>query len=52
MLTVLETVQTYQLEIVLAKETFESSIAPVRSWAAQMELDGMKERLGMGIKHG
>ena len=50
MLTVLETVQTYQLEIVLAKETFESSIAPVRAWAAQMELDGMKERLGMGVK--
>jgi DNA invertase Pin-like site-specific DNA recombinase len=50
MLTVLETVQDYQIEIVLAKETFHSSIAPVRAWAAQMELDGMKERLGMGVK--
>jgi hypothetical protein len=34
----------------LANENFDSKIAPVRAWAAQMELDGMKERLGMGVK--
>ena len=25
-------------------------ITPVRAWAAQMELDGMKERMEMGVK--
>jgi DNA invertase Pin-like site-specific DNA recombinase len=50
MLTVLETVQDYKIEILLAKENFDSKIAPVRAWAAQIELDGMKERLGMGVK--
>ncbi|MEW6401141.1 MAG: recombinase family protein, partial [Chloroflexota bacterium] len=50
MLTVLETIQDYEIEILLAKETFDSKIAPVRAWAAQMELDGMKERMGMGVK--
>lgn len=34
----------------MAKENFDSKIAPVRAWAAQMELDGMKERVGMGVK--
>jgi DNA invertase Pin-like site-specific DNA recombinase len=50
MLTVLETVQDYKIEILLAKENFDSKIAPVRAWAAQMELEGMKERLGMGVR--
>lgn len=50
MLMVLEAVQDYKIEILLAKENFDSKIAPVRAWAAQMELDGMKERLGMGVK--
>lgn len=50
MLTVLETVQEYKIEILLAKETFDSTIAPIQAWAAQMELDGMKERMGMGVK--
>lgn len=50
MLTVLETVQDYKIEILLAKETFDSKIAPVRAWVAQMELDGMKERMEMGVK--
>jgi DNA invertase Pin-like site-specific DNA recombinase len=49
-LTVLETVQDYQIEILLAKENFDSTIAPVRAWAAQMELEGMKEQRGMGVK--
>jgi len=50
MLTVLEAVQDYKIEIVLAKENFDPKITPVRAWAAQMELDGMKERMGMGVK--
>ncbi len=50
MLTVLETVQDYKIDILLAKENFDSKIAPVRAWAAQMELDGMKERMEMGVK--
>ncbi len=50
MLTVLETVQEYKIDILLAKETFDSTIAPVRAWVAQMELESMKERMGMGVK--
>jgi site-specific DNA recombinase len=50
MLTVLETVQDYKIEILLAKENFDSTIAPIRAWVAQMELDGMKERMEMGVK--
>lgn len=50
MLTVLETVQDYKIEILLVRENFDPKITPVRAWAAQMELDGMKERLGMGVK--
>jgi len=50
MLSVLEIVQDYRIEILLAKENFDSKIAPVRAWAAQMKLDGMKERMGMGVK--
>jgi site-specific DNA recombinase len=50
MLTVLETVQDYKIEILLAKETFDSKIAPIRAWVAQMELDSMKERMEMGVK--
>ncbi|HET7143470.1 MAG TPA: recombinase family protein, partial [Anaerolineales bacterium] len=50
MLTVLETVEDYKIEILLAKETFDSKITPVGAWAAQMELDGMKERMGMGVE--
>ena len=50
MLTVLETIQDYKIEILLAKETFDTKIAPIRAWVAQMELDGMKERMEMGVK--
>ncbi|RPJ29008.1 MAG: recombinase family protein [Chloroflexi bacterium] len=50
MLTILETIQEYKIEILLAKETFDPKIAPIRAWAAQMELEGMKERMGMGVK--
>jgi DNA invertase Pin-like site-specific DNA recombinase len=50
MLTVLETAQDYKIEILLAKENFDAKIAPIRAWVAQMELDGMKERMEMGVK--
>ena len=49
MLTILGTVQDYKIDILLAKETFDPKIAPIRAWVAQMELDGMKERLAMGV---
>jgi DNA invertase Pin-like site-specific DNA recombinase len=50
MLAVLETVQNYKIDILFAKETFDPTIAPIRAWVAQMELDGMKERMEMGGK--
>ena len=50
MLTVLETIQDYRIEILLAKENFDPTITPVRAWAAQMELDGIKERLRDGCQ--
>jgi len=49
MLTVLEIVQDYKIEILLAKENFDPKIAHIRAWVAQMELDGMKERMEMGV---
>lgn len=47
---VLETVQDYKIDILLAKENFDPKIAPIRAWVAQLELDGMKERMEMGVK--
>lgn len=37
MITVLEIAQDYKTEILLAKENFDSKIAPIRAWVAQME---------------
>ncbi|MBI5295574.1 MAG: recombinase family protein [Chloroflexi bacterium] len=50
MLLVLETIQERKIQIMLARETFDPKIAPLRAWVAQMELDGMKERMTMGVK--
>lgn len=50
MLLVLETVQEHKVTVMLARETFDPKIAPLRAWVAQMELDGMKERMSMGVK--
>ena len=50
MLMVLETIQEYRISVLLAKETFDPKIAPLRAWVAQMELEGMKERMTMGVK--
>ena len=50
MLMVMDTIQQYKLTILLAKESFDPKIAPLRAWVAQMELDGMKERMSMGVR--
>jgi DNA invertase Pin-like site-specific DNA recombinase len=50
MLLVLETIQEHKISVLLARETFDPKIAPLRAWVAQMELDGMKERMTMGVK--
>ena len=49
MLLVLEAVELYKITILLAKETFDPQIAPIRAWAAQMELERMQERMTMGV---
>ena len=49
MLLVLEAIQQYNITILLAKETFDPQIAPIRAWAAQMELESMQERMTMGV---
>jgi DNA invertase Pin-like site-specific DNA recombinase len=50
MLLVLETIQDHKLDVLLARETFDQKMAPLKAWLAQMELDGMRERLTMGVK--
>jgi site-specific DNA recombinase len=50
MLMVLETIQEQKITIMLARETFDPKIAPLKAWVAQMELEGMKERMTMGVK--
>jgi DNA invertase Pin-like site-specific DNA recombinase len=50
MLLVLETIQEHKITVMLARETFDAKIAPLKAWVAQMELDGIKERMTMGIK--
>jgi site-specific DNA recombinase len=50
MLNVLETIQEHKIEVILARETFDAKIAPLKAWVAGMELEGMKERMTMGVK--
>lgn len=50
MLMVLETIQENKITVMLARETFDAKIAPLKAWVAQMELDGIKERMTMGVK--
>ncbi|MFZ2097002.1 MAG: recombinase family protein [Anaerolineales bacterium] len=50
MLFVLETIQESKIDIQLAKENFDQKMAPLKAWLAQMELDGMRERMSMGVK--
>jgi len=37
------------IDIELAKETFDKNIAPVKAWAARMELQAKHDRLMMGV---
>jgi site-specific DNA recombinase len=50
MLLVLDEVQAGRLEVLLAKESFDPRMAPVKAWVAGMELDALKERMTMGVK--
>ena len=50
MLFFLETIQQYKIDVMLAKENFDPKIAPLKAWVAQMELEGMRERMTMGVK--
>lgn len=50
MLFVLDIIQEHKIPIMLAKENFDAKIAPLKAWVAQMELEGMRERMSMGVK--
>ena len=50
MLLVLDEVQAGRLDVLLAKESFDPHMAPLKAWVAGMELDALKERLTMGVK--
>lgn len=50
MLQVLEVAQEHRIDIKLARETFDPKIAPLKAWVAQMELDGIRQRMSMGVK--
>jgi len=50
MLQVLEVTQEHRITIMLARETFDPKIAPLKAWVAQMELDGIRQRMSMGVK--
>jgi hypothetical protein len=50
MIQVLDVVQDHKLNVLLARETFDAKMAPIKAWVAQMELEGMHERMTMGVK--
>jgi len=50
MIVVLDAIQEHKLNVLLAKESFDAKLAPLKAWVAGMELDGMKERMDMGVK--
>ncbi len=49
MLDVLDCIDETGIDIELVKETFDKRIAPVKAWAARMELDAKHDRYMMGI---
>ncbi len=49
MLDVLDCMDETRVEIELVKETFDKRLAPVKAWAARMELDARQDRITMGI---
>jgi hypothetical protein len=50
MIQVLDVVQDHKWNVLLARETFDAKMAPIKAWVAQMELEGMRERMTMGVK--
>jgi DNA invertase Pin-like site-specific DNA recombinase len=50
MLYVLDVVQDQRVTVMLARETFDPKMAPVKAWVAGMELDSLNERMTMGVK--
>jgi DNA invertase Pin-like site-specific DNA recombinase len=50
MIQVLDVIQGNKLNVLLAKEHFDQQMAPIKAWVGQMELDGMRERMSMGVK--
>lgn len=48
MLTVLETIQEHKIDVILAKETFDAKMTPVKAWVAGLELEAIHERTAMG----
>jgi DNA invertase Pin-like site-specific DNA recombinase len=49
MLDVLECLERNKMTIELARDHFDPSIAPVKAWAAKVELDAKRERQIMGV---
>jgi site-specific DNA recombinase len=49
MLDVLDCLDETELDVELVKEHFDRNIAPVKAWAARMELDAKHDRFMMGI---
>jgi site-specific DNA recombinase len=50
MLNVIDTIQNNRIQVLLARETFDPLMAPLKAWVASMELNGMRERMSMGVK--
>ncbi|MBK7920310.1 MAG: recombinase family protein [Chloroflexi bacterium] len=50
MLFVLDIIQEQRVTVMLARETFDPKMAPVKAWVAGMELDSLNERMSMGVK--
>ena len=49
MLDVLDCIEETKIDIELAKETFDKRLAPVKAWAAKMELEAKHDRFLMGV---
>jgi DNA invertase Pin-like site-specific DNA recombinase len=49
MLDVLDTIEETGIDVELVKETFDKNLAPVKAWAAKMELDAKHDRFLMGV---
>jgi len=49
MLDVLDTIEAAKIDIELVKESFDKRLAPVKAWAAKMELDAKHDRVSMGV---